>query len=215
VIDDCLPDDTREKVCYKVQYMNWPDYQGWHDITSNMPKRLGTYGNDRTSACRSYRPYRTFMYLQNDNYHTILETGTVSKAVPGELYPNNVDVALGSEAAEWTSSDTGHIRYHYYRHVSCGSFTDAPTLPPTSSPTSAPTQFGCSDTCWNSGFSSDGVCDDGGPGYEYSNCPCGTDCTDCGPRPAEWYSPLSARCPNQRMGGGAGTDPDETPGVRD
>ena len=39
----------------------------------------------------------------------------------------------------------------------------------------------CSDTC---GFwSSDGECNDGGPGSEgYSPCPLGTDCTDCGPR---------------------------------
>ena len=31
-------------------------------------------------------------------------------------------------------------------------------------------------------YASDGVCDDGGPGAEYSICEIGTDCTDCGSR---------------------------------
>jgi hypothetical protein len=38
---------------------------------------------------------------------------------------------------------------------------------------------GCDDMC---GAASDGDCDDGGPGAEYSSCQIGTDCTDCGPR---------------------------------
>jgi hypothetical protein len=37
----------------------------------------------------------------------------------------------------------------------------------------------CDDTCE---YASDGACDDGGPGSEYSACTYGTDCTDCGPR---------------------------------
>ena len=37
----------------------------------------------------------------------------------------------------------------------------------------------CTDTCT---YSSDGTCDDGGPGASYSLCALGTDCTDCGPR---------------------------------
>ena len=28
----------------------------------------------------------------------------------------------------------------------------------------------------------DNICDDGGPGSEYTGCPIGTDCFDCGPR---------------------------------
>ena len=35
----------------------------------------------------------------------------------------------------------------------------------------------CTETC---NFASDGVCNDGGPGSEYSECSLGTDCTDCG-----------------------------------
>ena len=37
----------------------------------------------------------------------------------------------------------------------------------------------CIDTCQ---FASDGACDDGGPGSQFSVCELGTDCTDCGPR---------------------------------
>ena len=40
---------------------------------------------------------------------------------------------------------------------------------------------GCTETCL---YASDGGCDDGGPGAEYSICALGTDCTDCGPRAA-------------------------------
>jgi hypothetical protein len=32
------------------------------------------------------------------------------------------------------------------------------------------------------GWANDGACDDGGPGADYSVCPCGTDCGDCGTR---------------------------------
>ena len=37
----------------------------------------------------------------------------------------------------------------------------------------------CGETCVSA---SDGDCDDGGPGSEYSSCVYGSDCTDCGPR---------------------------------
>lgn len=44
----------------------------------------------------------------------------------------------------------------------------------------------CFDTC-NDGFHPArlGRCDDGGSGSDSSECDYGTDCTDCGPRPAE------------------------------
>lgn len=35
----------------------------------------------------------------------------------------------------------------------------------------------CEDSC--AGHTSDGSCDDGGPGSDYDICPCGTDCSDC------------------------------------
>lgn len=39
----------------------------------------------------------------------------------------------------------------------------------------------CEDTC---PWAGDGECDDGGPGADYDGCDYGTDCSDCGPRPA-------------------------------
>jgi hypothetical protein len=39
----------------------------------------------------------------------------------------------------------------------------------------------CSDSCRSS---NDGACDDGGPGAQHDVCAYGTDCSDCGPRPA-------------------------------
>jgi hypothetical protein len=38
---------------------------------------------------------------------------------------------------------------------------------------------GCDETCQ---YSSDGECDDGGPGSDYHECGLGTDCADCGSR---------------------------------
>ena len=44
----------------------------------------------------------------------------------------------------------------------------------------------CTDTCPDYPlWTSDGDCDDGGPGAEYAGCDYGTDCTDCGPRPPQ------------------------------
>ena len=41
----------------------------------------------------------------------------------------------------------------------------------------------CDDSCvGNPTWSSDGYCDDGGPGAQYGGCELGTDCEDCGPR---------------------------------
>jgi hypothetical protein len=40
----------------------------------------------------------------------------------------------------------------------------------------------CRDACMNSYLLSNGICEDGGPGSEYSQCPLGTDCSDCGIR---------------------------------
>lgn len=45
----------------------------------------------------------------------------------------------------------------------------------------------CRDDC---AYIEDGQCDDGGPGSEHSVCSCGSDCGDCGGRPA-WDCPSS------------------------
>eukprot|EP00900_Chrysochromulina_parva_P015311 jgi/Chrpa1/23781/Chrysochromulina_OHIO_Genome00025926-RA len=46
---------------------------------------------------------------------------------------------------------------------------------------------GCTETCVYG--TSDGFCDDGGPGAEYSMCSLGTDCTDCGSRSSTHLPP--------------------------
>ena len=56
----------------------------------------------------------------------------------------------------------------------------APSAPPPSPPPPPRPPLTCNDGCPDSGWVRDGVCDDGGPGSEYSICPRGTDCTDCG-----------------------------------
>ena len=55
-------------------------------------------------------------------------------------------------------------------------------------------QVACLDSCISasdgaSPWASDGACDDGGPGSEYSKCSRGTDCSDCGPRLSELELP--------------------------
>jgi hypothetical protein len=47
----------------------------------------------------------------------------------------------------------------------------------------------CMNTCF---WADDGDCDDGGPDADYALCPYGTDCGDCGPRPAGGLIPESS-----------------------
>jgi len=67
-----------------------------------------------------------------------------------------------------------------------------PNYPP---PSSVPCTVVCLNTCDNKNtFINDGVCDDGGPGYEFDSCTLGTDCADCGNRCInEKYSPPPPR----------------------
>jgi len=55
---------------------------------------------------------------------------------------------------------------------------NAPQSSP-SPPRTPPSALSCTETC---SYTSDGHCDDGGPGAEFSGCGLGTDCTDCGSR---------------------------------
>ena len=61
----------------------------------------------------------------------------------------------------------------------------SPMPPPPAPPPYPPPPITCSNECINEagiselGWVSDGVCDDGGPGSEYSECAYGSDCEDC------------------------------------
>lgn len=67
--------------------------------------------------------------------------------------------------------------------LSPGAFHSPSPTPP---PPLAPGEYDCNDSCL---YTSDGDCDDGGPGSEYSLCEHGTDCSDCAPRPLVHPSP--------------------------
>ena len=134
-----------------------------------------------------------------------------------------------ADCGEMWGTDNGHYaNNHRWNDIDCEAYTrkyvcraymppspPSPSPPPPPSrpprPPSPPLSPGC--TCFNNcrltgtGLdlqSSDGVCDDGGPGSEWADCPYGTDCQDCGPRcgamppprpPRAPPPPLSAPCP--------------------
>jgi len=68
--------------------------------------------------------------------------------------------------------------------------------------TMRPTSLICSDACVGAGsfssqYASNGACNDGGSGSEFSSCAYGTDCTDCGPRPVRDIITTSTYPPHQ------------------
>ena len=67
----------------------------------------------------------------------------------------------------------------------------SPPNPPPPSPGAPPSlPESCQDSCEMSDWRDDGVCDDGGPGAEFSICAYSSDCSDCGPRIARSPPPL-------------------------
>ena len=71
-------------------------------------------------------------------------------------------------------------------HLNCETLCACPRSPPPPSPPAwlSPPATSCEDSCTGliMDFTSDGDCDDGGPGAVYSACRIGTDCADCGER---------------------------------
>eukprot|EP00966_Prymnesium_polylepis_P216956 5021472-Prymnesium_polylepis.1 len=53
----------------------------------------------------------------------------------------------------------------------------------------------CTDTCH---YPTDGICDDGGPGFQYADCSLGIDCTDCGARCQAPFEPPQPPSPPAR-----------------
>ena len=89
---------------------------------------------------------------------------------PGSVWP---DCSLGTDC-----SDCGVREYPSPPPAPANS--PAPSPAPSSGPFAA--DWGCSDAC-GPGHASNGLCEDGGPGSVWPDCPLGTDCSDCGPRP--------------------------------
>jgi len=90
-------------------------------------------------------------------------TAGAQVAFSGTTGPSNF--VLGTGTITW-ASDGSESNYAGWRVCS---------LPP--APPPAPGL--CTNTCF---YASDGVCDDGGPGSEWTDCAYGIDCVDCGVR---------------------------------
>ena len=120
--------------------------------------------------------------LGSQRYLNSGERFCLDKLDVNELDPSTgtwVEIGCGT----WTRSLSSLPRYRqpYYRRVAY-LFASPPPPPPGY----------CTDTCK---WSSDGLCDDGGPGSQYPWCAYGTDCTDCGVRFAAPSSPPRAPDP--------------------
>ena len=100
----------------------------------------------------------------------------------------------GSYGCSWCGLPSdGEADCKLHCEAGTGSTTSPPPSPKPPPPPSPPAQasssgstYRCDNTCLQSSGSyftwwgSDGWCDDGGPGSDFSFCTLGTDCTDCG-----------------------------------
>ena len=79
-------------------------------------------------------------------------------------------------------SNINLIQYRFWANlepIPPRSTAPPPSPPPPSPPSPPPAVDCCLESCR---YSSDGDCDDGGPGNDYSSCTLGSDCIDCGSR---------------------------------
>lgn len=115
---------------------------------------------------------------------------------PAEVSTAIVCLSTADEISGLPGSTVNKLLFNGFTHDSSGCLAPAPPAgpssppslpsPPTPSPSPSPTGV-CMETC---AHSSDGDCDDGGAGAEYSLCTLGTDCTDCGTRGGSLPPPL-------------------------
>eukprot|EP00966_Prymnesium_polylepis_P301150 6958812-Prymnesium_polylepis.1 len=127
--------------------------------------------------------------------------------------PSTSGVNLGSAAASctlaWARANCAHTCCAYgYATPPPPSFE--PPLPPDLPlPPGAPVQLcPCSDECH---YPADGICDDGGPGFQYDACRLGTDCTDCGARCSDPSVPPLPPAPPASPAGSTATTLTVTP----
>lgn len=145
----------------------------------------GNMDNCMTDGDDNYQAYETCVitatrdiivdsaFFQTESNYDHIDIGDLR--FNGNTGPMNVPVATGGTIV-WTSD----YSVHYGGWILCaveGQGSPPPPKPPPFAPGGNPT------VCYNSCYhSSDGDCDDGGPGEEYSLCEICSDCEDCGPR---------------------------------
>jgi subtilisin family serine protease len=81
-----------------------------------------------------------------------------------------------------TTIPDGGVQVGFHVDPICPSPSPPPPLPPHPPPPRTVCLESCPD---HPDYTSDGYCDDGGPGSQFDFCPCGNDCADCGPRPEQ------------------------------
>ena len=129
---------------------------------------VGNHANNERCTVRTTQAlYATTTYFATESYYDHLTIGNTQYS--GSNGPQNVAMAAGATVA-W-STDYSITNGGF---VLCGSTSPVAFPPPIASP--PPSPVGCTNTCTHA---SDGDCDDGGPGAEYSACNPGTDCFDC------------------------------------
>lgn len=136
----------------------------------------------------------------------------------------------GCDCTGCTSCDDNPTNETWAYDTGSGMYDPTPTPTPTVSPTPTPTptyDMGsgeglagaaaatCSNVCY---YALNNVCDDGGNGATYSDCSLGTDCDDCGPRPAttvlDGLMSASSDLPSRRDERAAITPAGLTPGQK-
>ena len=134
--------------------------------------------------------YAETIYVTDDNW--LSPTGpfarnplkthlTFRSAINGDgrdVPPGTVLQAPNFTGGILQASDLGAQLFAYVGNTSNPTFLCA--IDNTAEQWFVPNPNACAETCV---WASDGDCDDGGPGSEYTgSCSLGTDCTDCGPR---------------------------------
>ena len=119
--------------------------------------------------------------LCDPSVYGCFETMVMKECRQGECVPAGSDASACSDSCTFAQDGDCDDGGSGSEFAICEEGTDCTDcsrdqLPPAvpSSPSPPPR---CDDSCW---LSSDGDCDDGGPGSEFSICGGGTDCQDCG-----------------------------------
>jgi formylglycine-generating enzyme required for sulfatase activity len=128
--------------------------------------------------CADYDPEESSLAVelcdgQDNNCNGLRDDGATGCPCPTASYGGHNYLVCGSQSLSWNDAESFCLAsgYHLVTVSDAGE----------NSWLSGGAGLGaaCSNTCRDA---DDGLCDDGGPGADYSICGLGTDCGDCGPR---------------------------------